>query len=301
MELRQLRYFLATAQCMSFSRAAETLFISQSTLSQQIRCLEEELGEPLFLRTSHHMALTEAGKQILPMAEATCRMADACKHSILDRKKHVEGPLRIGVTNSCSALLATTLRTFITAYPRVEVQVFQTDTHSITELLMSKQVDMAITITSAQLAPTVAAIPIFHDRLCAICSSEHVLAQKKEVTLPEILAYPMILTEKNLYVRRAIDAYAQGLNVELKPRTEVNSPDYMLELVEHSPFITLLTSMPILSHPSLRAIPLSDCPNDLVVCVHYLKDSYLKRSAQILLEMLQTAAKQVEIQRSLSK
>lgn len=301
MELRQLRYFLATAQCMSFSRAAETLFISQSTLSQQIRCLEDEIGEPLFRRTSHSVALTEAGRQILPMVEATCRMADACKQRVQDMQKLVEGTLRIGVTSSCSSLLAAPLRTFIHKYPRVHVQVIQTGTHSITELLMSQQVDMAISITSTHLASNVEAVPLFHDRLCVICSTEHVLAQKKELTLSEVLSYPMVLLDKNLYARRAIDAYATQVGVDLTPRMEVNSSDYLLEIVEHSSFITLQTSMTTLSHPTLCAIPLADCPNTMVASVHYLKESYFKRSAQLLLELLQTSAQQEEIKRSLCK
>lgn len=71
MELRQLKYFLMVAKTLSFSEAAKRLNITQGTLSQQIKQLEDELGFQLFSRTSHSVALTEAGEELLPAAKQT--------------------------------------------------------------------------------------------------------------------------------------------------------------------------------------------------------------------------------------
>lgn len=71
MELRQLKYFLMVAKTLSFSEAAKRLYITQGTLSQQIKQLEDELGFQLFSRTSHSVALTEAGEKLLPAAKQT--------------------------------------------------------------------------------------------------------------------------------------------------------------------------------------------------------------------------------------
>ena len=77
MELRQLRYFTRTAKQLNFTEAAHTLYISQSTLSQQIKQLEDELGIPLFDRIGKRVRLTEAGEQFLPYAGKHWQMQKA--------------------------------------------------------------------------------------------------------------------------------------------------------------------------------------------------------------------------------
>ena len=78
MELRQLKYFIKTAETLNFSEAARSLYITQSTLSQQVRTLEDELGCPLFHRDSHSVVLTEYGERMLPLARQTVIDADTC-------------------------------------------------------------------------------------------------------------------------------------------------------------------------------------------------------------------------------
>lgn len=78
MELRQLKYFVKAAETLNFSDAAKALCITQSTLSQQIRQLEQDMSTPLFLRNSHTVTLTEAGSELLPYARRTLHAANAC-------------------------------------------------------------------------------------------------------------------------------------------------------------------------------------------------------------------------------
>ena len=97
MELRQLRYFVKAAETRNFSHAAACLNIAQSSLSQQIRQLEEELGTQLFIRDSHSIQLTEAGEAILPFALRTVHDAEACADRIRDLRKmltNIKGYLR---------------------------------------------------------------------------------------------------------------------------------------------------------------------------------------------------------------
>lgn len=78
MELRQLRYFVKVAETLNFSEAAKALFVTQSTLSQQIKQLEQDLDTPLLIRSSHSVALTEAGMELLPFALKTLNDAELC-------------------------------------------------------------------------------------------------------------------------------------------------------------------------------------------------------------------------------
>ncbi|MGN1263761.1 MAG: LysR family transcriptional regulator, partial [Prevotella sp.] len=121
MELRQLRYFVKAAETLNFSDAAKALNIAQSTLSQQVRQLEDELNVSLFQRNSHSMSLTEAGSELLPIAMRTLHDAETCADRIRDLQQLLTGTLNIGVTYSFSPILTETLIEFMKKYPRVKL------------------------------------------------------------------------------------------------------------------------------------------------------------------------------------
>ena len=100
MELRQLKYFEAVARTLSFTEAARRLFVSQSTLSQQIKVLEDEIGSLLFERDTHGVRLTEAGALLLPVVRKMIQDTDLCRQQIRDIKKTLTGELNIGITFS---------------------------------------------------------------------------------------------------------------------------------------------------------------------------------------------------------
>ena len=112
MELRQLKYFVKTAQTLNFSEAARALFVTQSTLSQQIRCLEQELGVELFQRSSHSVALTESGEHLLPIAVRTLQDAQLCFTQINDLKQLLSGVLNIGITYTFAPILTESVKEF---------------------------------------------------------------------------------------------------------------------------------------------------------------------------------------------
>ena len=97
MELRQLKYFVKSAEYLNFSVAAKHLYITQSTLSQQIKQLEYELGFELFLRNSRHIQLTEAGEEFLPFARKTILDAEDAVQRLYDLQHVKVGTLRVGV------------------------------------------------------------------------------------------------------------------------------------------------------------------------------------------------------------
>ena len=124
MELRQLKYFVKTAELLNFSEAARNLYITQSTLSQQIKQLEAELGTQLFERNTHGVVLTESGEELLPYARKTLHTADSCVEHIRDIKNVVTGSLNIGVTYTFSPILTETLLSFMKLYPNVKLNIF---------------------------------------------------------------------------------------------------------------------------------------------------------------------------------
>lgn len=110
MEFRQLRYFVKVAQLCSFSEASKALFISQSTLSQQIKQLEDELGVELLVRDSRHVALSDYGEQYLPYAKQVLKDVDASAERMKDVRELNIGTLNVGATYTFCPLLADTVR-----------------------------------------------------------------------------------------------------------------------------------------------------------------------------------------------
>ena len=123
MELRQLKYFAKAAETLNFSDAATAMNIAQSSLSPQVRQLEEELDVQLFIRNSHSMSLTEAGEEMLPFALQTIHDAETCVDRIHDLKNLSTGSLNIGVTYSFSPILTETVIAFLKIYPHIKLNV----------------------------------------------------------------------------------------------------------------------------------------------------------------------------------
>lgn len=150
MELRQLRYFVGVAEALNFSEAAKTLCVTQSTLSQQIKQLEGELGTRLLVRTSHNVALTEPGKELLPYAKKTIYEADMCVERMADLNNLSVGTLNIGVTYSFSPILTETLITFMRMYPKVRLNIFYKPMEELMALLQDRTVDFALAFRPSQ-------------------------------------------------------------------------------------------------------------------------------------------------------
>lgn len=126
MNLRQLEYFVAIAEAGSVTRAAERLFVSQPSLSQQIRALERELGGALLERLPQGVRLTAAGQSLLPEAQATIRHADRGRHAVRSALELEAAQLEIAVATSTAAgILPTVLRSWQLEYPRIEISLLE--------------------------------------------------------------------------------------------------------------------------------------------------------------------------------
>ena len=144
MELRQLKYFVKVAETLNFSEASKMLNVTQSTLSQQIKQLENEFGTQLLMRSSHSVMLTEAGAEMLPYAQKTLHDAEICIDRVNDLNKISIGTINIGVTYSFSPILTETLLTFMKMYPKVRLTIFYKPMAELMELLRKREVDFVL-------------------------------------------------------------------------------------------------------------------------------------------------------------
>lgn len=286
MELRQLRYFVKLAETLNFSQAARALFVTQSTLSQQIKQLENDLDAQLLIRTSHSVALTDAGEELLPYARRTLHEAELCATRIHDLKELLCGTLNIGVTYSFGPILTETLVTFMKLYPRVKLNIYYRPMAELMDMLQAREVDFALAFRPTAPVADVVSHVLFQNYLAVIVGDMHPLAGRDKIALSDLAAYDLALPSKGLQARNALDSLLDRFPTELRIRAELNDASILLKLIRQNRLATVLAEATIHNEPGVRAIPLDVPDNEMAGCVHTLRDSYHKRAMQEFIRLL---------------
>ncbi|MDE6178247.1 MAG: LysR family transcriptional regulator [Duncaniella sp.] len=290
MELRQLRYFVKTAETLNFSEASRALNIAQSTLSQQIRQLEDELDVKLFERNSHAMYLTEAGSELLPLALQTVRDATACTDRMHDLQKMVAGTLNIGVTYSFSPILTETLMAFMKLYPKVRLNIFYKPMAELMDMLTAREIDFVLAFRPTRRNEEVESHVLFDNHLAVIVSKNHSLASHKSVTLADLEKYDLALPTKGLQARNAFEQHVAKMRPSLNIRIELNEVNILLELIKQSNLATVLAEATVYNAAGIKALRLDVPSNEMDGCVHMLKNAYRKQSALEFIKLLKESS-----------
>ena len=285
MELRQLRYFAKAAETLNFSHAANSLNIAQSSLSQQIKQLEDELGTQLFIRDRHSFQLTEAGEEMLPFALRTIHAAEACADRIRDLRKMLTGTLNIGVTHSFSPILTETVISFIKMYPKIKVNIVYKQMNELMELLSNHELDFVLAFKPIQPLPNVESHILFQNTLSAIVGNNHPLASKDRVSIAELEKYDLALPSKGLQARNAFDHIVSDYD-KFKICLELNDVNTLLKLVRQTNLVTVLAEDSIYDACDVKAVPINVPDNQMSGCVHILKETYRKHSMQEFIRIL---------------
>ncbi|MDE6172956.1 LysR substrate-binding domain-containing protein [uncultured Bacteroides sp.] len=285
MELRQLRYFAKAAETLNFSDAAKALNIAQSSLSQQIKQLEDELNVQLFLRNSHSIRLTEAGEEMLPFALRTIHDAETCADRIHDLQKLLTGTLNIGITYSFSPILTETVISFMKMYPHIKLNIIYKPMSELMELLAKRDLDFVLAFKPTKPVADVESHILFQNSLSAIVSSTHPLASKDKVTLAELGKYELALPSKGLQARNAFDSLVTTYN-DFQIRIELNEVNILLKLIRQTHLVTVLAEDSIYNECDVKAVPLDVPDNEMIGCVHILKDTYHKHSMKEFIRLL---------------
>ena len=289
MELRQLKYFVRTAQTLNFSEAARSLYVSQSTLSQQIKMLETELGTVLFQRDSHSASLTQSGAMLLPLAIQTIQDAEACKAQVNDLKEMLTGELNIGVTYSFSHILTETVKNFVKEYPGVKLNIFYRNMAELMEALRHREVDLVLAFKPGRPYDEIESSNLFSDRLSVIMRKDHALAGRESISLEELDRYRLAIPAKGLQARNALENYICIENSNLNICLEINEANILLDIVQDNNFLTMLSEASVRGRELLKAVPLKLPDNQMQGCVHTLKRVFHKRSAEAFVKMLRDA------------
>jgi DNA-binding transcriptional LysR family regulator len=224
MELRHLRYFVATAEAQHFTRAAEQLGMAQPPLSQQIRQLEQEVGTPLFDRTGRGVALNDAGRAFLVCAQDILQRADAAVRTAQRAARGEVGELTLGFTESASfsGVVTELIRQYRQRYPDVEMTLSQGDSETLVAQLRSGAIDAAFVRPPFALDGGLAFTQLAQEPLVVALPLGHALARRKRLAPADLEQERFILYSRKSGYGPSADIMAacrqHGLNPQIGQR-----------------------------------------------------------------------------------
>ena len=222
MEMQQVRYFVALAETLNFTRAAEKCNVSQPALTRAIQQLEHELGGPLFHRERGNTHLSELGRMMLPYLQTVDEQTKAAREQARAVKKLEQATLTIGTMCTIGPqLVAELMIRFQAAHPNVEVRVIDAGAPQMVELLEKGDLEVAIVGVPGELPESLHQLPVFEERFVIVLPQNHRLVAHDQIRAAEL--------DKEPYVSRS------NCEVFEPVRKELNSRGVYLRQVFSSP------------------------------------------------------------------
>lgn len=240
MDIKNLVTFIQVAELSNFTKAAQTLGYSQSTISFQIKQLEQELDCQLFERINHTVALTERGRELLEYAHKITRLAD---EMIDDAKEEPEihGNIRLAMADSlCSSLLDHSFLEFRNRYPGINLRIANAGTDELLRLMNHNEADAILTLDSHLYNADYVIVGEEEIKTYFVASPSHSLATASHLDIRDLLDHPFILTEKGMSYRRLLDETLAAASLEVRPVLELGRTDLICNVVEQGIGISFL-------------------------------------------------------------
>ncbi len=233
MEIRQFEAFVAIAETGSFTAAGERVGLTQSTVSQQIKALEEELGEALFVRGGRGVRLTDAGEHLLPKARLILDALDEIGATFKNSGRTTRGRLRVGAASMATAyLFAPLYERFIATHPAIQLLVRSTATTEETlRQVVSGEIDVgfiAVPVSNASLVVEV----VTTDEVVLVVGPAHPWSGRSSVDPLELDGQPMVAFERGMSHRRTMDTLFAEIGVLPRIVSETNDPQMVKSLIE---------------------------------------------------------------------
>ncbi len=256
MELRHLRYFVALAEELSFTRAAERMHVTQSTLSHQIRQLEDELGQRLFDRIGKRVVITDAGDALLPSATRALREVDEGLRVLKASPDPLVGTLRIGATHTFNIkLIPDCLAAFLARHPSMNVVVRELFATDIVGLVESGELDLGITY-DPQRRGEFNFESLYVEEMILAVAAAHPFAARRRVRLVELHRQRMILPTRHSSTRRIIDEALRSVSAQPVVVAEMDSVAATVELVRRTQLATVISRLAAPNAKDIRIVAL---------------------------------------------
>ena len=239
MDIKNLTTFIYVAELRSFTKAADRLGFSQSTVSFQIKQLETELSCQLFERINHTVHLTEKGREVLEYAHQINRMTRELKDSMKEEVSF--GYIRLAMADSlCTSLLSRDFLRFQELYPNISLKIIAAGTEEMFRLMNHNEADAILTLDNHIYNTEYRILREEKVRTFFVAGAGTRIASASSLSIEELLLQPFILTEKGMSYRRLLEEKLAELSLEVQPVLEIGSTELICSLVEQGAGISFL-------------------------------------------------------------
>jgi LysR family cyn operon transcriptional activator len=284
MDLRQLRYFLAVAGTQHMTRASEQLHVTQSTLSHQIRQMEQALGTPLFDRIGRGIRLTEAGEMFRGFAQRALTELESGVNALAELDSVLRGQLRVGVIHTInSSLVPPVISRFVAEHSGVMVTVDEMSGIDIEEGIVSGLLDLGIGFAPATSADIVAE-RLFDEKIVLIAPRDAASTGRGTMRASELAGVKLALMSPRFMTRRLIDA-AYGQYIAGNVTLEMNSIESLLATVRCGGVSTILNERALLHEGDLVKIAITHPGTVRTAALLWHRERYRSAAARRFAEM----------------
>jgi DNA-binding transcriptional LysR family regulator len=260
MLLAHIEGFLEIARLNSVSRAAESLYVTQPTLTARLHALERELGQRLFVRARHGMRLTEAGRAFMPYAERAVLALREGRRAINELESGSAGQLQIAAAPAVSTyILPAVLESFVAAHPRVEVAVRTGHSEDVLRMVLSDQAQIGV--GRALRHPEVQLRPFYEEELVLVVAPDHPFSRQGSITMSEVGSEQLIMFDRTSSYYEITHAAFLAAGVTLRGLMELDNIEAAKKMVERGLGVALLPRTAIsreIAAGALSRVELSD-------------------------------------------
>jgi DNA-binding transcriptional LysR family regulator len=278
MEVRQLQIFRALASELNFTRTAERVHTVQSNVTAQIKALEEELGVPLFDRLGRKVTLTDAGRRFLPFANQALAAMEEGERA-LRAGSEPSGPLRIGAPESVLTYrLPPVVREYRKRYPRVELMFKPSFDESLSQILQTGALDMAIRMADGSPVLPLQGRKLRTERVFLVSDLRHPLAKQRTVKPEELAGLNLLLTEAGCGYRAKLDRVLAMRNVRAGNITEFSSVEAIKQCVAAGMGLGLLPAIVVakeIRQHQLKVLPWAGPTLDIATHILWHEDKWI--------------------------
>jgi DNA-binding transcriptional LysR family regulator len=214
MDLRQLEILQAIAETGSFTASGQKLHVSQSAISRQVLLLEEELGEPLFLRVGRQVRMTPAAETLVQLGQRVFQDLRDTVGTITDRTQQLKGTLRLsGGMTVCLYVFPPLLKHLRRVHPHLDVRLTVATAGQSVQQIRDGRVDAGLLTLPVEGADLIT-VPVLHEELLLVTTPTHALARRRRIGPKDLAGQPFVLFEQGSATRKVIDRFFTTENLE---------------------------------------------------------------------------------------